>query len=401
MSRATAARRCVWARGSSRVRRSTCGSRISSGTPACSSAKCSWITRRRSRSARTPTNTSRRTSRAKAQRSFELNVTDPDFKFPQVWRTNLAVDHRLPGGVTGTVEFLYNKDVNGTYYINANLPAAQTTFSGVDARPRWTANRINNTAPNVITSAFVLKNQDIGKSWNLSGSLSKTLWHGLSLRGAYSYGEARNTIDPGSTASSTFANNQIVNDPNNPGLGFSGYSQGHRVFVQGSYSRQYFNFGSTTISMFWEAKPSFQNFASNVSYVFNGDMNGDGFAGNDLIYIPRDTGEMNFATFTHTNGRVFTAAEQAAAFEAYIQQDPYLSKHRGEYAERGGMFLPMFNRMDFSLMQDVFRNIGGKRNSGQFRLDITNFGNLLELGLGRHPAYGRARDRGQRHSDSD
>ena len=79
--------------------------------------------------------------------SFELNVTDPDFKFPQVWRTNLAVDHRLPGGVTGTVEFLYNKDVNGMYYINANLPAAQTTFSGVDARPRWTANRINNTAP--------------------------------------------------------------------------------------------------------------------------------------------------------------------------------------------------------------------------------------------------------------
>ena len=62
--------------------------------------------------------------------SFELNVTDPDFKFPQVWRTNFAVDQRLPGGFTGTVEFLYNKDVNGVYYINANLPAAQTTFTG-------------------------------------------------------------------------------------------------------------------------------------------------------------------------------------------------------------------------------------------------------------------------------
>ena len=67
--------------------------------------------------------------------SFELNVTDPDFKFPQVWRTNFAVDQRLPGGLTGTVEFLYNKDVNGVYYINANLPAAQTTFSGADNAP--------------------------------------------------------------------------------------------------------------------------------------------------------------------------------------------------------------------------------------------------------------------------
>ncbi len=163
--------------------------------------------------------------------SFELDVTDPDFKFPQVWRTNFGVDHRLPGGVTGTVEFLYNKDVNGVYYINANLPAAQTAFAGPDNRPRWTANRINNTAGNVITNAFVLKNQSVGSSWNMSGSLSKTLYHGLSIKGAYSYGESRNTIDPGSTAFSTFANNQHSGDPNNPGLGFSGYSQGHRFFV--------------------------------------------------------------------------------------------------------------------------------------------------------------------------
>ena len=154
------------------------------------------------------------------------------------------------------------------------------------------------------------------------------------------------------------------------------------MFVAASYTKEYFSLGSTTISTFWEAKPSFQNFGSNFSYVFAGDMNGDGFSGNDLIYIPRDTGEMNFATFTHTNGRVFTAAEQAAAFEAYIAQDPYLSEHRGEYAERGGQFLPMFNRMDLSVIQNVFRNIGGKRNAGQFRLDITNFGNLLNSDWG-------------------
>jgi hypothetical protein len=132
------------------------------------------------------------------------------------------------------------------------------------------------------------------------------------------------------------------------------------------------------VSAFWEARPTLaQNFSTKMSYVFSGDMNSDGFNGNDLIYIPRDTSEMNFVQFTHTNGRVFTAAEQAQAFEAYIQQDDYLRTHRGQYAVRNGQWMPMFNRVDLSIMQDIFRNIGGKRNAGQIRFDITNFGNLL------------------------
>ena len=85
--------------------------------------------------------------------SYELNVTDNDFRFPQVWRSNLAVDRRLPGGVTGTAEFIYNRDVNGIYYINANLPAAQTAYVGADTRPRWPVTRINNAAGNQVTSA--------------------------------------------------------------------------------------------------------------------------------------------------------------------------------------------------------------------------------------------------------
>ncbi|MEQ1759609.1 MAG: carboxypeptidase regulatory-like domain-containing protein [Vicinamibacterales bacterium] len=312
--------------------------------------------------------------------SFEFNVTDPDYKFPQVWRTNLAVDQKLPWGITSTTEYIYNKDINGTYYINANLPAAQTAFTGVDARPRWTSNRINNSSP-VITAAYVIKNQSIGRSWNISQMLSKATSNGLTLKGAYSYGMTRNTIDPGSNASGTWLNNQHSADPNNPGLGVANSAQGHRVFTQVSYSRQYFGFGATTISSFFEVKPSFPNFSGTASYVFAGDMNGDGASGNDLIYIPRNVAEMNFSAFT-TGGRTFTADEQAQAFEAYITQDKYLSGHRGEYATRGGVFYPVVKRMDLSVVQDVFKDIGGKRNAGQFRIDFTNFGNLLNHNWG-------------------
>jgi hypothetical protein len=330
--------------------------------------------------------------------SYELNVTDNDFKFPQNWRTNLAVDHRLPGGVTATGEFIYNKDVNGIYYINANLPAPQSAFSGgPDTRPRWVgpsctvastapcATRINNAPGNQVTSAIVMKNQNVGRSWNVSGSLLKTLYHGFSVRGAYSYGEARNTIDPGSTAGSSWSLNPTPGDPNNPGLGRAGSAQGHRVFVQASYTKEYFGFGATTIAAFWDARPSLngQAFATNAGYVFSGDVNGDTGTSNDLIYIPRDRSEMNFAPITSTAGAVlFTAAQQADAFEAFIQQDDYLRAHRGEYAERGGVWYPMVKRLDLSITQRLFRNIGGHRNGGEFRIDFSNFGNLLNSNWG-------------------
>ena len=131
------------------------------------------------------------------------------------------------------------------------------------------------------------------------------------------------------------------------------------------------------MSAYWEART-----IGNASYVFAGDMNSDTASGNDLIYIPRDQSEMNFVQFTGTNGHVYTTAEQSAAWEAYIGQDNYLNQHRGEFAKRGAVFLPMLKRMDLSLSQDLFHSISGTRHSGQIRLDITNFGNLLNHNWG-------------------
>jgi hypothetical protein len=304
--------------------------------------------------------------------SYALAVTEPDFRFPQTWRSDVGVDQKLPWGVVGTVEFLYNRDVNGIYYINANLTAPNTAFVGADTRPRWTtSNRINGN----VSSAVVLQNQDVGRSWNISGSASKTLSGGFLLKGAYSYGEAKNTVDPGSIALGSWNNNPHPRDANNPPLAFSTNSPGHRVFVAAAYTKEWLSHGATTVSAFWEART-----LGNVSYTYTGDLNGDGGTSNDLIYIPRDTSEMNFQQYT-AGGRTYTSAEQAQAWESYIQKDQYLSKHRGQYAERGAVFLPMVRRMDLSVGQEIFANLAG-RNSFQIRLDIQNFGNLLNKNWG-------------------
>jgi hypothetical protein len=229
--------------------------------------------------------------------------------------------------------------------------------------------RINSNPGNVVTQAIVLKNQDIGRNWNIAFSASKPMWHGLTMRTAYSYGEAKNTIDPGSTAGASWNSNPTPADPNNPGLGYSNANPGHRFYAALSYSKRYFGFGATTISGFWETRT-----LGNTSYIFAADANGDTGSSNDLIYIPRNTGEMNFQTFT-ANNITFTAEQQAAAFEAYITQDKYLSAHRGEYAQRGALMLPLLHKLDMSISQDVFKDIKGHRNAGQFRIDIQNAGN--------------------------
>jgi outer membrane receptor protein involved in Fe transport len=310
--------------------------------------------------------------------SYALALTDPGFKFPQLWRTSAAADVRIPFGFIAGTEYTYSRDVNGVYYINANLPAAQTTFTGVDNRPRWTSNRIN--AP--VTNAVVLKNQNVGRQWNIAATLERPFNNGLFFKGAYSYGEARNTVDPGSIAAGTWQSNPHSGDPNNPGLGISAAHQGHRVFLTGSFSREYFKFGGTTISAFWERR-----LLGNSSYIFSSDLNGDGGT-NDLIYIPRDTSEMNFGTITTSAGVVVaTPAQQAAAWEAYIQQDEYLSKNRGRYAERGALFLPYVSRADVSIAQDVFFKLKGTTQKFQVRMDILNFGNLLNKNWGQGTSF--------------
>jgi outer membrane receptor protein involved in Fe transport len=306
--------------------------------------------------------------------SYELALTDKDFKFPQVWRSNIAVDRRLPWDLVGTAELIYSRDVNGISYINANLPAAQTSFAGADSRPRWTSNRINAN----VSNATVLQNQNEGSSWHASAALQKRFRQGF-LKGAYSYGQSKNTVDPGSIAFGSWTGNGHSGDPNNPGVAYSNQFPGHRVFLAGSYRLEYLKVGATTFSFFWQGVTN-----GVASYTYAGDLNNDLGTSNDLIYISRDQSEMNFQTFT-SGGRTYTAAEQAAAWDAYISQDSYLSQHRGSYAERNGVRLPMVFRLDFSVAQDLFKDLGGKRHSLQLRADFLNFSNLLnhDWGVGQ------------------
>ncbi|MEZ4772226.1 MAG: carboxypeptidase regulatory-like domain-containing protein [Bacteroidia bacterium] len=304
--------------------------------------------------------------------TYELALTDPKFRFPQVWRSNVAVEQKLPLGLIGTVEVLINRDVNAVKYYNANLPQAQSSFAGPDTRPRYTDNRTNDQ----ITSAIVLTNTNQGSAYSMTFQVERPFNNGFYGKLAYNFGQAKNVTNAGSIAAGSWFGNPISGDPNNPALAFANDDQRHRVIGALSYRIEYGDFGATQFGIVYEGRTQ-----GRASFVYSGDMNGDGGTANDLIYIPNSGSELNWQEYT-SSGTTFTAEMQAAAFDAYIAQDPYLSAHKGQVMERNGLLLPWLNRMDLSFVQEFFVNAGGKRNTLQFRADVINFTNLLNSNWG-------------------
>ncbi len=72
----------------------------------------------------------------------------------------------------------------------------------------------------------------------------------------------------------------------------------------------------------------------------------------------------------------------ADAYFAFAQQDPYLSKHAGEFMKRYGAYLPWNSRFDVRLMQEFKMKFGASTNKLQFSVDVVNFSNLLNSSWG-------------------
>ncbi|UOQ73838.1 hypothetical protein [Hymenobacter cellulosilyticus] len=153
---------------------------------------------------------------AGASKTAQINVLAKDFKLPQVWRSNLAVDFRLPGDVIATLEGMYSKTLNDIYYQDANLAGPIGNLVGPDKRPVYASGAARRIDAN-FTNVYILKNTDQGYRYNLTGQLQKQFADGLNTMVAYTYGKSKE-INSGfnTTASSNFGFNQIITDPNNP-----------------------------------------------------------------------------------------------------------------------------------------------------------------------------------------
>ncbi|MBK0381603.1 TonB-dependent receptor [Pedobacter sp. SD-b] len=314
-------------------------------------------------------------------------LIDPNFKFPSVFRTNLAVDKKIGNGYSFTLEGLFTKDINGVVMRNANNKAPNGAIvDGPNAsRLRYTstANRDLNSS---ITSAIVLENTNKGYSGAITALLSKDFSSNFYGSIAYTYTSSKDvTANPGSQAASVWNGNPVVGTLNNQELYNSSYLTPHRVVMNASYNFKYAKYFGTTVSLFYEGASQ-----GNYSFVINGDANLDGGSSTDLMYIPNKTSDVVFEQYTATvnNAPVtFTVQQQQDAFEKFIESSPYLSKNRGKYAERNGAQLPWYNEIDFRLLQDFMIKQKSINHNLQLSVDIFNLPNLLNKNWGIKDRY--------------
>ena len=306
--------------------------------------------------------------------TFDLAFTDPNYKFPQVWKTNIAVDQKLPLGLIGSVEYLYNKNINAVHYYNANLKAPVGNFSGVDTRALYARTDAGVRVNNNVSMGAVLTDNDETYYNALSVKLEKPYTKGFFGSVAYTKSNAKDFMSAGSIASGSWQSVRSVNGNNNPLLSNSDFLVPDRAVGLLGYRIEYGKKGygaATSVTLGYVGQRS-----GGFSYIVAGDLNGDRVNNNELIFVPNNGSDIKFAPLT-VGTRVYTEAEQQAAFDAYIGQDDYLSTRRGQYAERNSSFLPWLHRFDLSVTQDFFVNVKGQRNTIQLRFDILNFGNMV------------------------
>jgi len=194
----------------------------------------------------------------------------------------------------------------------------------------------------------------------------------------------KNALKSTEIASVLWQNQPVQGDPNNPELSFSEFGQRHRIVGGGTYVKPWSPSLRTSIGVFVEVAEGgrFSGAGGNrYSFIYSGDVNGDGQGGNDLIYIPLDQSEIQFDTCANDCGSNVTPDQQWAALDAFIKQDKYLSAHRGEISERFGEVNPWYSNIDLRILQD-FAFGGAQEHNFQVSVDLLNVANLISSDWG-------------------
>ncbi len=315
-------------------------------------------------------------------------IMDKNLKMPSAWKSSLALDAKLPGGIKATVEGIYSKDLTSVKTHILGIESEQLQLPGEpQSRIQWVAEKdangqylLNRNGDTVFP--YYLTNSSVNGFYaSVTAQLQKDFDFGLSLMAAYTWSESQSLGEGwGDQVTSSYSALNYAKDGSNvEELGRSGYVPPHRFIANISYRVNEGKWGTSTFGLFYEG----YNLCyigdysySRMSYVM-GDQDENALAGDSgalqLIYIP---------TQEELASMPFSSEDNKAAYEAFISGDKYLSKHRGEYSKRGYVAAPWYSRFNFRFTQDFHFPVADQIHTIQVGLDINNVANLLNRNWG-------------------
>jgi outer membrane receptor protein involved in Fe transport len=343
-----------------------------------------------------------------------VNLTDPNFRFPQRFVSTLGADFRLPGDFTFSLEGIYGRDLNGIRVRDLNITGprivngqpyvtntgrvlyadtirtTQTTGSTPITDARGQRAIVTNGSNNVQfgEGAIYLTNQSKAYNYSVTPSIKKRFTAGLDLNANYTYTRAFEVQSFTSDRAISIWRNgrEYAGLENADDLTTSAYELRHRFQLFGTYTAPWKRFPTD-----FSVDASLTS-GSPITYTAFGDLNGDGFNNNDPIYVPRnatDASEIRVvalrnpsAPFNATTNPYEPNAAAAQRLENFISQVDCLNEQRGRIFERNTCFNPWQRLVNVSVRQTL-PEVRGNRVSAQ--LDVFNFLNLLnsEWGINR------------------
>ncbi|RMH14063.1 MAG: hypothetical protein D6701_11670 [Gemmatimonadetes bacterium] len=333
-----------------------------------------------------------------------IAVVDPDFKFPTEFKADLAWDREWGGGLRTTVEGILTKPIDRIVVeeLNGTIPSGESsTGLGIGNRviygraidsfdDPWEPTLRDDTN---FFEVVRMTNSGKGYSYSLIGEVEKDFDRWLNLRASYTYARS---FDIQSMTSSRAISNYGFNpigervDLDSRPVTPSNFDTPHHV-VGVATLNLWEQYGGTNISLIYRGQSG-----RTYQYVYDGDVNGDGFAGafsssrtNDLVYIPESSSEL-----------AFRSADDERLFNEMVELDECLREAKGSILERNSCRAPWQDQLDLRVIQGI------KAPQGRIEVivDVFNVLNLLNesWGVQEGPAFNTVqllRTRGRENDD--
>lgn len=310
-----------------------------------------------------------------------IDLFAEDFRLPQIFKTNIAIDQKLPNGYSISADFIFNDNLRAIQYQNINLQGPEFFTTEPGSRPNFGNNLVDDTYPGI----YLASNTSLGNSWNFSTTINKNYFSDfVDVRSqvSYAYGDS-NVLNDGTSSQneSQWARNENINGANNLEVSRSDFAQGHRVLGNASMDFKWNEKHTTTLGFFYDAGQG-----DVVSYIYNdfGDIADDSGSANSLIYVPANASEINLVDLTNRNGDVIsTKEEQWVDLNSFIESNDYLSSRRGQFAERNGDRAKWSHIVDLKFAHEFKINTSKNSHAIEVTADIFNFTNLLNKNWGK------------------